>query len=202
MKVLLIADDENSIEKINSKLNENGFDTITYRWLLKSLDNVEEISPDVIIVSASSYPRHWKTLVQFVQTGFSGKVPKVILYLEKPLDDDDVKKSEALNIAGIIQNSDENCLDELIKIISDKQSKTYSLIFTNPKSGAFITGTILNYENDIISFEPDCPSQISVINEDQEITQATLKSNNSIKYISAKVISKTNNNSKIKLQVI
>lgn len=202
MKALLIADDDNVISKIKSKLTDDGFDVITYRWLVKALDNVEEIAPEVIIISASSYPRHWKTLVQFVQSGIEGFVPKVILYCEREFDEDDVKKSEALNIAGIFNSIGEDGLTELSDILANKESKNCSLIFTNPKNGAFITGKVSSFENDVISFIPDSPSLISVLSEEEEIKQATLKNKNSIKYISAKIISKTNNNSKIKIQVI
>lgn len=202
MKALLIADDDNVISKIKSKLTDDGFDVITYRWLVKALDNVEEIAPEVIIISASSYPRHWKTLVQFVQSGIEGFVPKVILYCEREFDEEDVKKSEALNIAGIFNSIEEDGLTELSDILANKESKNCSLIFTNPKNGAFITGKVSDFEDNVISFIPDSPSLISVLSEEEEIKQATLKNKNSIKYISAKVISKTNNNSKIKIQVI
>lgn len=202
MKALLIADDDNVISKIKSKLTDDGFDVITYRWLVKALDNVEEIAPEVIIISASSYPRHWKTLVQFVQSGIEGFVPKVILYCEREFDEDDVKKSEALNIAGIFNSIEEDGLTELSDILANKESKNCSLIFTNPKNGAFITGKVSDFKDNVISFIPDSPSLISFLSEEEEIKQATLKNKNSIKYISAKIISKTNNNSKIKIQVI
>ena len=202
MKVLLIADEEDFIEKATAKLNDNGFDVITYRWLLKAMDNVEEIAPEVIIVSAASYPRHWKTLVSFVQTGLSKIVPKVILYIQRSLDNEEIKKTEALNICGIFNSIDENGLNEILDLISDKKSKDYSLIITNSKTVAFVTGKILSYENDVISFEPDLPASVSALPEDQKITQATLKNKNSIKYISAKIVSKINNSQKIKLQLI
>lgn len=202
MKALLIADDDNVISKIKSKLTDDGFDVITYRWLVKALDNVEEIAPEVIIISASSYPRHWKTLVQFVQSGIEGFVPKVILYCEREFDEEDVKKSEALNIAGIFNSIEEDGLTELSDILANKESKNCSLIFTNPKNGAFITGKVSDFKDNVISFIPDSPSLISFLSEEEEIKQATLKNKNSIKYISAKIISKTNNNSKIKIQVI
>lgn len=202
MKALLIADDDTVISKIKSKLTDDGFDVITYKWLVKALDNVEEIAPEVIIISASSYPRHWKTLVQFVQSGIEGFVPKVILYCEREFNEDDEKKSEALNIAGIFNSIDDEGLAELSDILANKESKNCSLIFTNPKNGAFITGKVSKFENNVISFIPDSPSLVSVLSEEEEIAQATLKNKNSIKYISAKIISKTNNNSKIKIQVI
>lgn len=202
MKALLIADDDIVINKIKSKLIDDGFDVIIYKWFVKALDNIEEIAPEVIIISASSYPRHWKTLVQFVQSGIEGFVPKIVLYCEREFDEEDVKKSEALNITGLFNSIDEEGLSELSSILSNTESKNCSLIFTNPKNGAFITGKVSDFEDNIISFIPDTPALISLLNEDEEISQVTLKNKNSIKYINAKIVSKTKNNAKIKIQVM
>ena len=43
MKALLIADDDIVIEKIKASLTDEGYDVITYRWLIKAMDNVEEM---------------------------------------------------------------------------------------------------------------------------------------------------------------
>ena len=43
MKALIIADNETVVKKIQDALENNGCDTIVYRWLLKALDNVIEI---------------------------------------------------------------------------------------------------------------------------------------------------------------
>ena len=40
MKALLIADDDIVIEKIKASLTDEGYDVITYRWLIKAMDNV------------------------------------------------------------------------------------------------------------------------------------------------------------------
>lgn len=202
MKALIIADDDIVIEKLKASLTDDGYDVITYRWLIKAMDNVEEIAPEVIVISASSYPRHWKTLVQFVQSGIGGVVPKVVLYAEREFNDDDLKKSEALNITGIFNSLDAEGLSELSDILSNKKGKDFSLIFTNPKTGAFITGNISKFENNIISFSPDCPELLSPLVESAQIPQATFKNKKSIKYIQVKILSKTIDNKKLELQVI
>lgn len=202
MKALLIADDDIVIEKLKASLSDDGYDVISYRWLIKAMDNVEEIAPDVIVISASSYPRHWKTLVQFVQSGIGGVVPKVVLFAEREFNDDDIKKSEALNITGIFNSLDDEGLSELSDILSNKKGKDFSLIFTNPKTGAFITGNVSKYEENIISFKPDCPELLSPLTESSSISQATFKNKKSIKYIQVKILSKTIDNKKLELQVI
>lgn len=202
MKALLIADDDIVIEKIKASLTDEGYDVITYRWLIKAMDNVEEIAPEVIVISASSYPRHWKTLVQFVLSGIGGVIPKVVLYAEREFNDDDLRKSEALHITGIFNSLDAEGLSELSDILSNRKGKDFSLIFTNPKTGAFITGNISKYENNIISFNPDCPELLSPLVESAQIPQATFKYKKSIKYIQVKILSKTIDNKRLELQVI
>ena len=202
MKALLIADDNKVIDKIGTSLKDQGYDVITYRWLIKAMDNVEEIAPEVIVISAESYPRHWKTLVQFVQSGISGIIPKVVLYTERKFTDDDLKKSEALNITGIFNSLDESGLKEMIDILSNRKGKNCALIFTNPVTGAFVTGSVSKFEDRLISFIPDSPSLLSTISAETEITQATFKNANSIEYIKIKVLSKSQDNNKIELQVI
>lgn len=117
MKALLISDKQEIIDTVSSYLKENNFDLIVYRWLLKALDNIEEIQPDLIFLSAAEYPRHWKTLASFVQSGIGGNNIKLFLYDPEPLSDDDKKKAEELGIVAYINSlSDE----ELGKIGSNK----------------------------------------------------------------------------------
>ena len=87
-------------------------------------------------------------------------------------------------------------------ILSNRKGKDFSLIFTNPKTGAFITGNISKYENNIISFSPDCPELLSPLVESAQIPQATFKNKKSIKYIQVKILSKTIDNKRLELQVI
>ncbi len=205
MKALLIADDDLVIDKLSTSLQKDNYDVITYRWLIKAMDNIEEIEPDVIIINASNFPRHWKTLVQFVQTGITKHIPKIILYTEHSFSDEDLKKANALNITNIFNSLDENGLKKLSDFLSNKLNKNenrYSLIFTQPNSGAFIFGKVFDFEKNIINFLPDSPNLISSLQTNQKIFHATFKNQNSIEYIKLKVISKNPDNKKISFQVI
>ena len=98
MKALVISDRPEIIEYVTPLLKEKGFDLIHYRWIIKALDNIEEIQPDVIVLSAGEYPRHWKTLAGFVQSGIGGNDVKVYLYETTPLSDEDSKKTKELGV--------------------------------------------------------------------------------------------------------
>ncbi len=119
MKAIIISDDSNVISKLNDSLIEFGFDTIIYRWLLKALDNIEEIRPDLVIVSASEYPRHWKTLSQYITSGIGGDNTKVFLFNQNPMNEEDSGKAKALGIKGFINSLEEDGLAELKNLLSE-----------------------------------------------------------------------------------
>ena len=98
MKALVISDRQEIIESVTPVLKQNGFDIIHYRWIIKALDNVEEIQPDVIVLSAAEYPRHWKTLSGFVKSGIGGNSVKLYLNDLKELNAEDSKKAGDLGV--------------------------------------------------------------------------------------------------------
>ena len=117
MKALVISDKQEIIDSLQSYLKKNNFDIIIYRWLLKALDNIEEIHPDIIFVSACEYPRHWKTLASFVKSGIGGNNIKLFLYDPVPLSEEEVKKAHELGVQALINNLSDL---ELRKIGSNK----------------------------------------------------------------------------------
>ena len=120
MKAIIISDEEDVISKLDKTLTANGFDTIIYRWLLKALDNIEEIRPDLVIVSANEYPRHWKTLTQFITSGIGGDKTKVFLLTFSPLGNDEIEKASALGIKGFISSVNEEGLEKLISLLYEQ----------------------------------------------------------------------------------
>lgn len=123
MKVLLISDDKKNLEILNRELCKNGYDTIIYHWLLKALDNIEEISPDYCIVSVPDYPRHWKILAQFVKNGFSRVSCKVILFSPERLSEEETKKVEELGISGTIESLDEDGIKNLLELLNSRKEE-------------------------------------------------------------------------------
>ena len=118
MKALLVADNEKAITNISSVLKSAGYDTIVYKWLLKALDNIEEIAPHLIVVSTSDYPRHWKTLAQYAMSGFGDYRPQMILYTDENFNEEEQKKAEALHVRGTFDSVGVEGLDQLRKILS------------------------------------------------------------------------------------
>ena len=105
MKAVIIAESESIIEEFSQYYKENGYDIIVYRWLMKAMDNIEEIDPDLIFINAEEYPRHWKVLCQYV-AGLN-KNPKIVLYSSSVLNDEDKNKAKILKIDSVINSSED-----------------------------------------------------------------------------------------------
>lgn len=140
MKALIICDEKSVIEKLDKILCGCGFDTIIYNWLLKALDNIEEISPNFTIISVSDYPRHWKTLVQFINSGIARSSDKVILYTPKPLSLEEDKKAQALGVAGCFYSLEEteDGLKKLHALLGVKMSENNNASDTDINSDGMI----------------------------------------------------------------
>ena len=199
MKALLIAEDQNTIDSIVPTIKQAGAETIVYRWLLKALDNVEEIAPDVVVISTAEYPRHWKTFVQFTKSGIGGVVPRVILYNSRPMNDDEKEKARSLGVYGMFSSLDESGLGELKKYLSGKDSEGFLLsggnkfefVFTNPKNGSLVTGVVKSYSasKGTMEFACDVPMLVKNLQSGDAISRATFGQNKIYKYVGAKVLS-------------
>ena len=167
MKALIISDRQEIIDYVTPLLKEKGFDLIHYRWIIKALDNIEEIQPDVIVLSAGEYPRHWKTLAGFVQSGIGGNDVKVYLYETSPLSQEDEKKAEGLGIASFADafvKEDESAFinvelayNEEFGILHFSSGKFYEkekLIKVSDKltNGSYIKYLSLLYNNNVNSY--------------------------------------------------
>lgn len=183
MKALVISDDSNIINACDDFLNAKGFDTIIYRWMLKALDNIEEIRPDCIIISSSEYPRHWKTLVQFVKSGIGGDNIAVYLYEPKPLSEGDLKKAQMLGITGYFTSFSKKQLANLsasldnffgLDMIQEQnivpsREESGSIMFTNPVTKQFVSGKYTSYDLNKIVCELDFDDFYNELNINTEI---------------------------------
>lgn len=226
MKALVISDKQEIVDSLQSYLKENNFDIIIYRWLLKALDNIEEIHPDIIFVSASEYPRHWKTLASFVKSGIGGNNIKLFLYDPVPLSEEEVKKAHELGVQALINNLSDL---ELSKIGSNKINTgltdnsintndkknnedkddevsfasnkyvDYELILTHPLTGKFVFASAI-YNSDKDDYE--CKLNLEDLAANQTIKYISVldKVDNEIKSFSANIIQNSPENQKLILK--
>ena len=95
MKALLISESDEILNSYAAFFKEAGYDTVCYRWLLKAMDNLEEIEPQLVFIDGFGYPRHWKTLAQYIKTSFKN-APLVLLAAD--LSEEETKKADCLDV--------------------------------------------------------------------------------------------------------
>ena len=149
MKALVISDDDKSLGVIDSILQTNGIDSINYKWLIKALDNVEEIRPDLIIINVLDYPRHWKTLAQFVRSTFEDSI-KILLYVPESFSSDEYKKAAELGIESCSSSFDD--FNGYINEQENKLKEKYNVNTIYTPKGVEIKKTI-TYDDKIDSNE-------------------------------------------------
>ena len=169
MKAVIIAESENIIEEFSQYYKENGYDIIVYRWLMKAMDNIEEIDPDLIFINAEEYPRHWKVLCQYV-AGLN-KNPKIVLYSSSVLNDEDKNKAKILNIDSVINSSEdlqEICtLEELCPTTTESEQE----IESEPELISEITPETDVEQNNEIEQEIEIVQEIPEISPENEVVQ-------------------------------
>ena len=129
MKALIVLDDKEKLASLSSKLTNAGFDTICYQWLMKALDNLEEISPHLVLISAEDYPRHWKVFVQHIK--LHNDETKVFL-ITSSLTEEEQKKVEILGIEDIIYDIDSELQKVFLAFDSQKHQQTEPLSEPEP----------------------------------------------------------------------
>ena len=122
MKALLISESDEILNSYAAFFKEAGYDTVCYRWLLKAMDNLEEIEPQLVFIDGFGYPRHWKTLAQYIKTSFKN-APLVLLAAD--LSDEETKKADCLDvhcISGSIE--DEQTRRNILSLLHPEQQES------------------------------------------------------------------------------
>lgn len=146
MKALIISDANDIINEFTEYYKSQNYDVIVYRWLMKALDNIEEIDPDLIFVNATEYPRHWKILSQYVK-GID-KNPKIVLFSSLPLSNEDREKAECLQIDSIVNSTED--LEEVCTITDICQDSEENLPETENIIEQELTDSKINQEDEQI----------------------------------------------------
>lgn len=173
MKLLLILGADKTFNTISS-LKNSGYDLIRYRHVQKAMDNIDEIDPHGIIISANDFPRHWKPLVSFVRSGRPANKCPIVVLIGKNFPDEERDKASALEVNGLVPESPEKpeTIEEIrnfLRIGADtvtppvkgkgktESGSRFGFVFSNPADEKMVTGTVKTVTASGFSFEPDNP---------------------------------------------
>ena len=195
MKLLLVLGSDESFNHI-ARCAPPGFELIRYRQVLKAMDNVDEIDPQLIIVSARDFPRHWKILVQFVRSRRSKEQCPVVILKPDNFSQEETAKALFLGVNGLVNETLDSAEQGRLKNIlsrhagKDEEQETgvinaepsYRIAFlaVNPSSGAIINGEVKTISPWGLTFLPADASLIGDLNVDTELPECSLRVGGSI----------------------
>jgi len=175
MKALLVIESDRIADIARFYLRPLGFEVVRYRNPVKAVDNLEEIDPDAIVMSARDFPRHWKVLAQAVRAE-KGKDECIIVLLKGeafPLEE--AAKASYIGVNGVVKDDlddrrEQGRFQQLLKrymVVDDERAAErimpsswdrLDFMFAHPTSLAPISGRLEAVSPAGLSFVPDVPA--------------------------------------------
>ncbi len=191
MIALLVADTDLSVRSIEDTIEPYGFDVVRYRSPVKALDNIDELSPDAVFISTGDFPRHWKTIAQFVRSDAGKDKTVIVLLVNERFTADDADKACTIGVQAIVSESMNagSDLPRLVDVFSryrfvetrgltrvrDAIAREMTFMFTNPLTDAIITGKLDSVSQQSVMFRPDAPSAVSELASGEALSDCTLR---------------------------
>jgi hypothetical protein len=197
MQLLLVLDSETTYDLIGLYVKPLGFELVRYRHPLKAMDNIDEVAPSGIILSARDFPRHWKSLVQFVRSERPKESCPIILLKGENFSPEETSKAFFLGVNGIVKealNSPweidrlQNILGRYVPIEEKRRSRRYhaegwnrfGFIVSHPRDGVLISGEVKTVSGTGISFYPNHPGLINGAAFREEPVECSLRAGEAI----------------------
>jgi hypothetical protein len=197
MKLLLILGADESYEPIARYVKPLGFDLIRYRHVIKAMDNVDEIDPAAIIISARDFPRHWKILVQFVRAWRSKEDCPIVILKGANFSLEESSRAFFLGVSGIITEALENpeetsrlqgILSRYIPVEEKRKSRRFyaesgrrfDMLITGPVDQIIFSGEVKTISATGVSFLPASPIVLRDMSLDMELPECSLRAGDAI----------------------
>ena len=191
MKLLLVLSSDSTYKQIFYCVRPLGFEIIRYFHALKAMDNIDEIDPQAIVISAVDFPRHWKTMVQFFRSGRTKEECPIILLKGDKFSIEDTSKASFLGVSGTVNETlEEEEIDRFHSILErhlpveekrknrrfriDPEQK-FGFVFSHPESHILVTGQIKDISSGGLSFMPESRSLMGNIAVNTQLKECSLR---------------------------
>jgi DNA-binding response OmpR family regulator len=178
MKALLVIDSDSVYQLVAYYLKPLGFEFVRYRTPLKAMDNVDEVDPEAVIISAEDFPRHWKTIAQFIRSDRNKEKTTVVVLKGPTFSYEDAAKAARVGVNGIASDdlSDPVELERLQDILARYRplrnrrsarrirpvdSDRIDFLLSMPGTGTLVSGKVVSLSSTGLAFEPDEPGLLA-----------------------------------------
>ncbi|MDR1469456.1 MAG: PilZ domain-containing protein [Spirochaetaceae bacterium] len=196
MKLMMVLGVGNLYAKLNEILRSLAVETIVYRHIQKAMDNIEEVNPDVIIIDAGPFPRHWKSFVQFIRKTGQGKQCPVILIKGENFSSEEHDKAVFLGVDAVVSEtltgkgeiaSIQSIINAAIpdgehklKMKNDEGGGRFGLLITHPITGVLLSGEVKTVSEEGLIFCPDRSSLAETIPLHAELYACSFRAGDTI----------------------
>jgi len=202
MKLLLVFSADDNCNIISRSVRPLGFEMIRYRQVLKAMDNIDEINPSAIVVSARDFPRHWKFLVQFVRAERANETCPIVILKGGNFSTEEMTSAYFLGASGIIDDSLnspaeisrlKNILSHYAPMEEKRKHRRFHmepwhracLLAVNRRERSFVTGDVENLSTGGLAFIPaNCApvgaAPIGEVSLNDEFNECSLRLGDSI----------------------
>ena len=191
MKALVVARGDALKNLLAYHLKPLGFEILYYSDPVQLLEELESVEPEMILVSAVDFPRHWKTLVKVLREKRS-KEECVFVLLAGGLPLEEAAKAAHLGVNGIVGTdlTDKQQVRQLTQLYrryrSVKDQRRFhrlvltgkeraQLIFVHPRSSAIVTGTLVEISIQGAGFRPADSESTADLRRGEQIPLAALR---------------------------
>jgi hypothetical protein len=205
MKALLLIESDRVADIARFYLKPLGFEAIHYRNPVKAIDNLVEVDPDAIVISARDFPRHWKIITQMLRAEKDKDECVIVLLKGDAFSLDEAAKATALGVNGVVRDAlddrrEQARFQELLKryiVVDEDRAETriypaawdrLDFIFAHPRSLAAISGKLEAVSAQGISFMPDSPAVVSDLAAGDIIDDCSIRVGSDIFELSCRVI--------------
>jgi hypothetical protein len=158
------------------------------------MDNIDEIDPAAIVISARDFPRHWKILVQFTRNERSREACPIIILKGENFSAEETSKAFFLGANGVISDTLERQeeIHRLKNILGNSEpEKTQkhefftepwhriSLLIASLSGRAFVIGDVKTISSNGLSFIPEAPP-VKTVQLNKELKECSLRAGDAI----------------------
>ncbi len=210
MNIMRVVEKDETQNALEQHLHPRGFEFITYKNPIKAMDNIDEVSPDIVLFSGEDFPRHWKPFLRLLRNSFPKEQTVFILLIGEVFPFEEAAKAAELKANGILGENFqdkrkmlhiEGLLSRYKMIRDNRKGPRYipddydelEFIFTHPESLKLITGVIDDVSTEGVGFTPDSPHLSSDLEDGSEIPFCSLRIADEIISVTCSVIRNSKN---------
>jgi CheY-like chemotaxis protein len=205
MKALLLVDNDRIAEIARFYLRPLGFEVVRYRSPIKALDNLEEIDPDAIVISARDFPRHWKVITQVIRATKPKDKCIIVLLKGELFPFEEAAKAVHLGVNGVVRDNlddrhEQSQFQRLLKryVVVDESRVAervapspwdrLDFMFAHPASYTPVAGRLETISISGLSFIPDNVSLAADLAVGDEIEDCSLRAGDRIISLSCRIV--------------